>query len=202
MSLQRVRHGFLFVRPRRVIEGADKNLFHGAIGLLLGAELDGVTFRLFQDQQGDLEQRIRAAGHFDLTREHFHTLFLGNERDIQHRQRSQHRRLTAFGFLTVTATAIITPAAATRTRTTTTSAATGTTGTRTTVAAAKATTTTTAGTIPAWATTATGSTRAARPIAATAFRPHTFLAGEFFITVGLGLPLRPSGLEQVFQVEV
>ena len=49
---------------------------------------------------------------------------------------------------------------------------------------------------------ASGAARASGPIAATAFRPHTFLAGEFFITVGLGLPLRPSGLEQVFQVEV
>ncbi len=42
----------------------------------------------------------------------------------------------------------------------------------------------------------------ARLVAEAALGLDAFVAGELFEAVGLGLPLRPRGLEEVFQVEI
>ena len=55
-------------------------------------KLDGITFRLVQHELRDLEQRIRTAGHLDLAGERFDTMFAGQNRNGQFRQR---RRLGA-----------------------------------------------------------------------------------------------------------
>ena len=55
MIFQNVRNGGVFARPRRFIQRADKKFFQRAVVFFLGRELDGITFRLLQDQQRDLK---------------------------------------------------------------------------------------------------------------------------------------------------
>ncbi len=152
----------------------------------LGRELDGIAFRLLQNQQRDLEQRIRAARHLDLPRELFDAALFRDERDVQLRQR--RGRFGPF------AARFIAPVAATETA----AFAVAKLGT----AARRAAATFTAAAKAAAGPSRRGPRRSPGLPLKRAFGLDAFVAGELFKIVGLGFPLRPRGLEEIFQVEV
>jgi len=56
MILENVGHGLLFAEPGGVIQGSgEQRLFGRAIGVFANAQLNGVAFRLVQDELGNLE---------------------------------------------------------------------------------------------------------------------------------------------------
>ena len=186
MIFQDVRDGFVLAQPRRLVQRANKQRLRDcAVGLFLDGELDGIALRLLQNQPRNVEQRIRAAGHLDLTGQRLDAVFIRQKRDADFRQRRRRfRPLTAFVTTIIAATeaafAVAKLGAAARR----------------------------AASAPAFATAAkTTATFAARTAAfagfaaEAAFGLHALVAGEFVKAVGLGFPLRPRRLKQLVKVQ-
>jgi len=95
MVFQHMLDRFVFGQPQRVIERAgEQRLSDLAVRFLLHAERDRVALGFLQNQPGDVEQRIGAAGGLDLAGEGFHPFFVGDEGNTDFRQRQ--RRFAVF----------------------------------------------------------------------------------------------------------
>ena len=204
MSFQDVCDGLVLAQPRRFVERANKQRLRdrrSGTGILpvscfgsrrrgrrrhyfLHVQLDGITLRLLQNEPRNVEQRIGAAGHLDLARERLDAVFVGQKSDGDFRQR--RGRLGAFRRFT---TIVTTPA-----KSAFAVAELGAAARR----AASATTFATAAKTAAFAARAAAFAGFA---AEAAFGLHALVAGEFFKAVGLGFPLRPRRLKQLFKVK-
>src|SRR5205814_2136824 len=82
--IDRVRLG----KPECVVQIADpKRLGRLAIRLFHHAESDVIALGFFQNQMGDVENRVGAAGQLDLARQRFQALLLRGEVEVDLRQR-------------------------------------------------------------------------------------------------------------------
>ena len=183
MIFEDMRDGLVLARPRGFVERADEQrLRHGAVRLFLNREPDGIAFRLLQNQQRNLEQRIRPAGHLDLARELIRRRFLpGINATV-----SSGSGAGGSG----RSRAVIAPVAATETAFAVAKLWTGRGG--------RAAATFTDATRPS----RRGPRRSPGLPLKRALRLDAFVAGELFESVGLGFSLRPRGLEEIFQIEV
>ena len=85
---KRVIDRVLLGKPECVVQIANpKRLGRLAIRLFHDAERDVITLGFFQNQMGDVENRVGAAGQLDLARQRFQALLLRGEVEVDVRQR-------------------------------------------------------------------------------------------------------------------
>jgi hypothetical protein len=80
MSIQRVPHRLLLGKPKRVVQGAEKQrLQHRPVPFCLHSKHHFMPLGFLQDQMRHVEQRIGPAGHPDLPGQRIHPVFFRDE---------------------------------------------------------------------------------------------------------------------------
>ncbi|MGN6554423.1 MAG: hypothetical protein ACTHLW_11970, partial [Verrucomicrobiota bacterium] len=89
MIFEDVADRSFFGQPKRFVERADEEGLDNLAVFFPNAERDRVTFRLLQDEAGNIKQRVSAAGHLDLAGQRFDADFFGNERNVDFDRRGR-----------------------------------------------------------------------------------------------------------------
>ena len=185
MVFEDVVHGLGLAGPRGIVQRANKQGLGRGRPFFLG-ELHGIALGLLQNQEGDFEKRVGAAGDLDLAGQQLDAAFLGDEGDTQFGQRGERLGILAG----LVAPIVPAGAAAAVAKFTVGPGGSSCSGTG---ARAAATITAAAG---------AGAPAFAGLVVEAALGFDALVAGEFFKTIGLGFPLRPGGLKEVFQVKI